>query len=115
MVTVLSERFTLSHSFYLTVRDFGSVLLLFLTRSTGAIVLSQIAPMLPLFGGALAAFERVRNDIETQPTIDNTETSAEKPLSVEGAIELRNVEFTYSSRPDHPVLNGISLKCEAGK
>ncbi|CAA9956694.1 ABC multidrug transporter [Pyrenophora teres f. maculata] len=81
----------------------------------GAIVLSQIAPMLPLFGGAVSAFERLRKDIETQPTIDNTRTSAEKPTSVNGAIEFRDVAFTYSSRPDHPVLNGISLKCEAGQ
>ncbi|XPS92324.1 hypothetical protein M3J09_001723 [Ascochyta lentis] len=81
----------------------------------GAIVLSQIAPMLPLFGGALSAFDRLRKDIETQPTIDNTSTSAEKPSAVDGKIEFRNVEFTYPSRPDHPVLNGISINCEAGK
>ncbi|KAI8935548.1 hypothetical protein NX059_008118 [Plenodomus lindquistii] len=81
----------------------------------GAIVLSQVAPTLPLFGGALAAFARIRKDIETQPTIDNTGTSAEKAKSVEGAIELRDVEFTYSSRPDHPVLTGVSLKCDAGQ
>jgi ATP-binding cassette subfamily B (MDR/TAP) protein 1 len=80
----------------------------------GAIVLSQVAPMLPLFGGAISAFERLRKDIETQPTIDNTATSTEKPTSVHGAIEFRDVAFTYSSRPDHPVLNGISLECEAG-
>ncbi|KAI4710633.1 hypothetical protein J4E89_004221 [Alternaria sp. Ai002NY15] len=81
----------------------------------GAIVLSQIAPMLPLFGGAISAFERLRKDIETQPTIDNTSSSAEKPTHVDGTVEFRNVAFTYSSRPDHPVLNGISLTCEAGK
>ncbi|KAF1941352.1 leptomycin B resistance protein pmd1 [Clathrospora elynae] len=81
----------------------------------GAIVLSQIAPMLPLFGGAISAFERLRKDIETQPSIDNTSTSAGKPDSVDGAIEFRNVSFTYPSRLDHPVLNGISLKCEAGQ
>ncbi|KAI4942838.1 hypothetical protein J4E91_009758 [Alternaria rosae] len=80
----------------------------------GAIVLSQIAPMLPLFGGAISAFERLRKDIETQPTIDNTSSSAEKPTHVDGTVEFRNVAFTYSSRPDHPVLNGISLTCEAG-
>ncbi|KAH6865914.1 leptomycin B resistance protein pmd1 [Alternaria rosae] len=80
----------------------------------GAIVLSQIAPMLPLFGGAISAFERLRKDIETQPTIDNTSSSAEKPTHVDGTVEFRNVAFTYSSRPDHPVLNGISLICEAG-
>ncbi|CAG5139636.1 uncharacterized protein ALTATR162_LOCUS531 [Alternaria atra] len=81
----------------------------------GAIVLSQIAPMLPLFGGAISAFERLRKDIETQPTIDNTSSSAEKPTHADGTVEFRNVAFTYSSRPDHPVLNGISLTCEAGK
>ncbi|KAH7562562.1 hypothetical protein BM1_02082 [Bipolaris maydis] len=81
----------------------------------GAIVLSQIAPMLPLFGGAIAAFERLRKDIETEPTIDNTSTAAEKLPNVEGAIEFRNVAFTYPSRPDHPVLNSISLKCEVGQ
>ena len=81
----------------------------------GAIVLSQVAPMLPLFGGAIAAFERLRKDIETQPTIDNTSTSTEKPDTINGSIEFRNVDFTYSSRPDHPVLNRVSLKCEAGQ
>jgi ATP-binding cassette subfamily B (MDR/TAP) protein 1 len=70
---------------------------------------------LPLFGGAVTAFQRLRKDIETQPTIDNTSTSAEKPTSVEGKVEFCNVAFTYPSRPDHPVLNGISMECEAGK
>lgn len=78
-------------------------------------MLSQIAPMLPLFGGAISAFARLRKDIETQPTIDNTLTSAEKPAEVDGKLAFRNVEFTYPSRPDHPVLNGISIDCEAGK
>ncbi|KAJ4371134.1 hypothetical protein N0V83_004350 [Neocucurbitaria cava] len=80
----------------------------------GSIVLSQVAPMLPLFGGAVAAFERLRKDIETQPSIDNTATSAEKPTTVEGSIEFRDVEFTYPSRPDHPVLNKLSFNCAAG-
>lgn len=71
--------------------------------------------MLPLFGGAISAFGRLQKDIETQPTIDNTSTAAEKPSAVDGKIAFRNVEFTYPSRPDHPVLNGISIDCEAGK
>ena len=71
--------------------------------------------MLPLFGGAINAFDRLRKDIETEPTIDNTSTAAEKPSTVEGKIAFRNVKFTYPSRPDHPVLNGISIDCEAGK
>ena len=82
---------------------------------SGAIVLSQVAPMLPLFGGAVSAFERLRKDIETQPSIDNTATSAEKPSAVKGSIEFRDVAFTYPSRPEHPVLNKISFTCEAGQ
>ena len=71
--------------------------------------------MLPLFGGALAAFDRLRKDIEMQPTIDNTPTSAQKLSNVEGSVELRDVTFTYPSRPEHPVLHQISLNCVAGK
>ncbi|KAF1845026.1 leptomycin B resistance protein pmd1 [Cucurbitaria berberidis CBS 394.84] len=81
----------------------------------GAIVLSQVAPMLPLFGAAVSAFERLRKDIETQPTINDSEVSSEKTSTVNGAIEFRDVSFTYPSRLDHPVLNNVSLKCEAGQ
>jgi ATP-binding cassette subfamily B (MDR/TAP) protein 1 len=78
-------------------------------------VLSQVAPLLPLFGAAVSAFERLRQDIDHEPSINGTSESGEKPTSVNGAIELKDVSFTYPSRPDHPVLNKISFKCEAGK
>ncbi|KAF2130329.1 leptomycin B resistance protein pmd1 [Dothidotthia symphoricarpi CBS 119687] len=81
----------------------------------GAIVLSQVAPLLPLFGGAVAAFKRLQKDIETQPTINNISASSESPSMVDGSIEFRKVAFTYPSRPDQPVLNSISFDCEAGK
>jgi ATP-binding cassette subfamily B (MDR/TAP) protein 1 len=71
--------------------------------------------MLPLFGGALAAFERLRKDIETQPTIDSSSATRQQLLEVEGGVEFRDVAFTYPSRPDHPVLNNVSLTCEAGR
>lgn len=70
---------------------------------------------MPLFSGAIAAFERLEKDINTQPTIDNMDTSAERLTTIDGSVELRNVAFTYPSRPDHPVLNNISLQCASGK
>ncbi|KAL1591659.1 hypothetical protein SLS60_011657 [Paraconiothyrium brasiliense] len=81
----------------------------------GAIVLSQVAPLLPIFGGAVSAFERLRKDIEHQPAIAGTSNAGQKPDNVQGAVEFRNVSFTYPSRPEHPVLNDVSFQCEARK
>ncbi|CAI6326467.1 unnamed protein product [Periconia digitata] len=80
-----------------------------------AIFLSTVAPLLPLFGGAVAAFERLRVDIDHRPTIDGTSTAGEKPTTVNGSVEFKNVSFTYPSRPDHPVLRDVSFTCEPGK
>lgn len=74
-----------------------------------------MAPLLPLFGAAIAAYERLRVDIEHHPSIDGTSPAGEKPSDVNGSIEFQNVSFTYPSRPDHPVLQDVSFTCEAGK
>ncbi|KAF2635410.1 leptomycin B resistance protein pmd1 [Massarina eburnea CBS 473.64] len=81
----------------------------------GAIVLSQVAPLLPLFGSAIAAFERLQIDIDHRPSIDGTSDSGERPDSINGAIEFQNVSFTYPARPEHPVLQDVSFQCQAGK
>ncbi|KAF1957107.1 P-loop containing nucleoside triphosphate hydrolase protein [Byssothecium circinans] len=81
----------------------------------GAIVLSQVAPLLPLFSGAVAAFERLRTDIDHYPSIDSTSNSGERPTTITGTIDFQNVSFTYPSRPEHPVLQDVSFQCEAGK
>ncbi|KAJ4355063.1 hypothetical protein N0V95_003281 [Ascochyta clinopodiicola] len=81
----------------------------------GAIVLSQVAPLLPIFGGAVAAFNRLRKEIDQEPSIDSMSSAGDKPSEVNGAIELRHVSFTYPSRPEHSVLRDVSLQCEAEK
>ncbi|KAF2729232.1 P-loop containing nucleoside triphosphate hydrolase protein [Polyplosphaeria fusca] len=81
----------------------------------GSIVLSQVAPLIPLFGGAVAAFERLKKDINHTPTIDSSSTWGDRPVSVQGRVDFRGVSFTYPSRPEHPVLDGVSFSCEAGK
>ncbi|KAF2749754.1 leptomycin B resistance protein pmd1 [Sporormia fimetaria CBS 119925] len=81
----------------------------------GSIVLSQVAPLLPLFGAAVAAFHRLRIDIDNQPTIDGTCESGQVLPQIDGAVTFDNVSFTYPSRPEHPVLEGVSFECAAGK
>jgi ATP-binding cassette subfamily B (MDR/TAP) protein 1 len=70
---------------------------------------------LPLFGGAIAAFDRLQNDIDQRPTIDGTSESGNSPPSINGGIEFQNVSFTYPSRPEHSVLKDVSFSCDAGK
>jgi ABC-type multidrug transport system fused ATPase/permease subunit len=74
-----------------------------------------VAPLLPLFGAAVAAFERLRRDIDHEPSIDSTSENGEVLPTVDGAVTFSNVSFTYPSRPEHPVLSDVSFQCEPGK
>ncbi|GKT76985.1 ABC multidrug transporter [Colletotrichum tofieldiae] len=80
------------------------------------IMLGTIAPLLPLFGSASAAFLKLRADIDLQSSIDSVTEEGEKlPPSITGAVELRSVTFAYPSRPDTDVLKSVSLMCPGGK
>ncbi|KZL80314.1 abc multidrug transporter [Colletotrichum incanum] len=80
------------------------------------IMLGTIAPLLPLFGSASAAFLKLRADIDLQSSIDSVTEEGEKlPPSITGAVELRGVTFAYPSRPDTDVLKSVSLMCPGGK
>ncbi|KAK0381750.1 ATPase, partial [Colletotrichum limetticola] len=80
------------------------------------IMLGTIAPLLPLFGSAAAAFVKLREDIDKHSTIDSvTEDGDRLPTNVHGEVELRGVTFSYPSRPDTDVLKNISLVCPGGK
>ncbi|KAL1900870.1 hypothetical protein Cpir12675_000746 [Ceratocystis pirilliformis] len=80
------------------------------------IVLGQIAPLLPVFGAAAGAFDRLVEDIEHECKINGNDESLDN-LSVDspGALEFNNVVFSYPSRPDNPALRGLSLSCPSGK
>jgi ATP-binding cassette subfamily B (MDR/TAP) protein 1 len=47
--------------------------------------------------------------------IDSSSSDGLKPATCEGNIELCNVSFTYPSRPQAKVLDGLSLNIESGK
>lgn len=49
------------------------------------------------------------------PAIDSSNPTGAQPTSVTGAIALSDVHLTYPSRPDVPVLKGISLAFAPGK
>lgn len=62
------------------------------------------------------AFRKLESDIEHPSAIDGTSEKTGQVLAeVTGNIELRNVSFTFPSRPDKPVLQNLSLTCPAGQ
>ncbi|OIT36883.1 PREDICTED: ABC transporter B family member 6-like [Nicotiana attenuata] len=53
--------------------------------------------------------------IDRAPKIDPDDNSALKPPNVYGSIELKNVDFSYPSRPEVLVLSNFTLKVNGGQ
>ncbi|KAL3462864.1 P-loop containing nucleoside triphosphate hydrolase protein [Aspergillus heterothallicus] len=79
------------------------------------LLLSQVAPFLHLFTAAVASFEKLRGDIEREPLINGTTDSGLRLAQAQGGFELKNVSFTYPSRPEITVLDNISISIPANK
>mmetsp|Transcript_27727 Transcript_27727/g.87621 ORF Transcript_27727/g.87621 Transcript_27727/m.87621 type:complete len:307 (+) Transcript_27727:2-922(+) len=63
---------------------------------------------------AINAVGDLLQTIERTPSADSShKVSGERPSSVVGKVEFRNVCFKYLSRPDFPVLAGFDLQIEA--
>lgn len=53
--------------------------------------------------------------IERTPAIDSADPGGLRPEKVIGEITFEDVKFTYPSRPDVPILKGLSINFPAGK
>ncbi|KAJ4799912.1 ABC transporter B family member 2 [Rhynchospora pubera] len=71
----------------------------------------NISTFLRARGAAYPIFQMIERN-----TINKTSTKSGKTLpSVEGRIEFRAVKFSYPSRPDVLIFNGLNLEIPAGK
>lgn len=64
---------------------------------------------------ALAASTRVLEMIDRVPAIDSEDRKGKALSYVRGEVEFKNIYFSYPSRPDTPVLQGLSLSIPAGR
>ncbi len=78
-----------------------------------AFSLSTIADIWAEFMRASGAAERVFELLDRKPEIPAT--GGERLPAVQGRVEFRDVHFSYPSRPDVPVLQGIHLTLEPGE
>ncbi|ETV79211.1 hypothetical protein H257_07280 [Aphanomyces astaci] len=95
--------------------DGGKVLTVFFGVIMGAMALGQANPSMEAIVSARAAAFEAYGTIDRPSKIDALTTDGATLSSVEGRIELIEVEFQYPSRPHIPVCKGYSLTIEAGE
>lgn len=76
--------------------------------------ITYAAPDMQIFNQAKAAGYEVFQVIQRKPLIHN-ESKGKIPTKISGYIELRDIHFSYPSRPEKSILQGLSLSIPAGK
>ena len=77
-----------------------------------AVSLGALSGLYEDFMKALGASERVFELIDREPTVVS---GAMTPDSVRGHVQFQGVDFAYPTRPDHPVLKGLTLEMVPGE
>ncbi|KAF2289882.1 hypothetical protein GH714_039013 [Hevea brasiliensis] len=81
----------------------------------GGLALGQSAPSMGAFAKAKVAATKIFRIIDHKPAVDRNSESGLELDSVTGLVELKNVDFSYPSRPDVRILNNFTLNVSAGK
>nr|XP_011463650.1 PREDICTED: ABC transporter B family member 4-like [Fragaria vesca subsp. vesca] len=75
----------------------------------GSMSLGKASPCISAFASGQAAAYKMFETINRKPEIDTYDTSGTVLQDIHGDIELRNVCFTYPTRPDEQIFHGFSL------
>lgn len=94
----------------LTVGDLTSFLMYTLTV---AVAVGTLSNLWEDFAKARGASERVFALMDRRPAMQGV--AGERPAAVTGEVVLEGVDFAYPSRPEEPVLQGLSLRLEPGR
>ncbi|TMW55304.1 hypothetical protein Poli38472_013195 [Pythium oligandrum] len=81
----------------------------------GSASLAQISPNLTSVAQATGSAQALFKILDTASAIDASKDDGVIPETCEGAIEVVDVNFTYPTRPEAPVLKDYNLKIEAGQ
>ncbi|CAF0957991.1 unnamed protein product [Didymodactylos carnosus] len=92
----------------------GTVIVIFVSCLQSTFSISQLVPNIQAIAEASGSGSFVFDLIARKSKIDAFKNDGHKPSVLTGNIELRNVKFTYPSRPEALVLNNINIKIPSG-
>lgn len=81
----------------------------------GAATLGNISAFTPDLAASRRAAGKLFELLDTESAIDPYSTEGRLLTEVKGSVELDQAQFEYPSRPDIPVLRGLSLAVQPGK
>ncbi|XP_045876167.1 ATP-dependent translocase ABCB1 isoform X3 [Meles meles] len=95
--------------------NFQDVLLVFSAIVFGAMAVGQVSSFAPDYAKAKVSAAHVIMIIEKTPLIDSYSTGGLQPNTLEGNVTFNEVVFNYPTRPNIPVLQGLSLEVKKGQ
>lgn len=95
--------------------DVGIVINVFMAILIGSFSMAMISPELQAVSKGQAAAAKLFETIDRVPAIDSADPNGLKPDQVEGSLAFKDVVFHYPSRPNVPILKGLTVNFEAGK
>jgi len=93
----------------------GTVLIVFLNVLVGAMALGNATPNLQKVATARGAAFIIWEIIDRVPEIDRSSPSGLCPSTLTGYIEVKDVSFSYPSRPESKILKGLTLEIRKGQ
>ncbi|XP_006891547.1 PREDICTED: multidrug resistance protein 3 [Elephantulus edwardii] len=94
---------------------FRDVILVFSAIVFGAVALGHASSFAPDYAKAKLSAAHLFMLFERQPLVDSYSEEGLKPEKFEGNITLKDVVFNYPTRPNVPVLQGLSLEVKKGQ
>ncbi|KAJ9169431.1 hypothetical protein P3X46_017631 [Hevea brasiliensis] len=93
----------------------GAVFVSGICTILGGVSIMSALPNISFLSEAKIAATRIQEMIDQIPVIDSEDEKGRTLSYLRGEIEFKEVDFSYPSRPDTPILQGFNLKVKAGK
>nr|XP_004662350.2 multidrug resistance protein 2-like isoform X2 [Jaculus jaculus]XP_045016354.1 multidrug resistance protein 2-like isoform X2 [Jaculus jaculus]XP_045016355.1 multidrug resistance protein 2-like isoform X2 [Jaculus jaculus] len=95
--------------------NFQNVMLVFSAIIFGALAAGNATSFAPDYTKAKVSASHIIMILEKVPAVDSYSTQGLKPNTLEGNITFHDIVFNYPTRPDIPVLQGLSLEVKKGQ